>query len=446
MMMTTSPLIEARVATASAVCRVPDKYPPLNPAAAQRATPIALLLPDLQGGGVQKVVLTVASALAKRGYSATLVLHNAKGPLRNQLPDNVRLIVLKASPTWLARIYALAADPAGFKELLRPVILPWKPPKSLRYLPDLARYLRRERPVALFTATHYLNIAAILARRLAAVPMRVVLSEHMHLSRWGTASTDWRRRYLTPLLRRVYGEADALVAVSNGVADDLASYIGISRELITTIYNPAVYPDLQAQAQEPLEHPWFAPGAPPVVLGVGRPGRQKDFPTLLRAFARVRAQRPVRLMILGEVSNSDKSTKRRANLMTLTAELGVADDVALPGFVQNPFAYMARASVFVLSSLYEGFANVLVEALACGCPVVSTDCPSGPAEILNNGQFGLLVPVGDDVVMARAICTTLDNPPAKEQLRARAALFSSDRIINRYEEVLFGNQRQSSAL
>jgi glycosyltransferase involved in cell wall biosynthesis len=242
-------------------------------------------------------------------------------------------------------------------------------------------------------------------------------------------------------MRRVYVEADAIVAVSNGVADDLATYIDIPRELITTVYNPMVHPDLQVKAREPLEHPWFAPGAPPVVLSVGRPGRQKDFPTLLRAFARIRAQRPARLMILGEVSNSGKSMERRAKLMTLAAELGVADDIVLHGFVQNPFAYMVRASVLVLSSLYEGFANVLVEALACGCPVVSTDCPSGPAEILDNGRFGLLVPVGDDAAMAKAICTALDSPPDREQLRARAAMFSFDQAIDKYEEVLLGKKQ-----
>jgi glycosyltransferase involved in cell wall biosynthesis len=434
-----------RINTESAICNAPSKSSPAElvatQCATQCATQIALLLLDLKGGGVQKVMLLVAGALAQRGYSVTLVSYNSKGPLHDQLPDGIKLVELKARPTWLAQMYALAADFTGLKELLRPVILPWKPSKTLNYLPDLARYLQRERPAVLLAAMPYLNIEAILASHLAAVPTRIVVSEHTHVSHWVSISLDWRRRYLPPLLRRTYLEADALVAVSNGVADDLASYMGISRELITTISNPAVYPDLQAQAQEPLEHPWFAPAAPPVVLSVGRLGKSKDYPTLLRAFARVRAQRPARLMILGDTDNPNKRHERRAQLMKLAAELGVADDVALPGFVQNPFVYMARASVFVLSSLYEGFANVLIEALACGCPVVSTNCPSGPAEILNNGQFGLLVPVGDDVVMARAICTTLDDPPAKEQLRARAAVFSFDQAIDSYEEVLLGKKQ-----
>ncbi len=390
---------------------------------------------------MQKVMLTVASALAERGYTTTLVLHNDKGPLRRQVPDTVKVVKLDPIPTWLARIAAVAADPAGFIELLRPVILAWRPPKSLSYIFNLAHYLRREKPAVLFAATHYLNIEAILAKRLASVPTRMVLSEHMHLSRWSVASEDWRRRYLPPLLQRMYREADAIVAVSNGVADDMATYIGIPRQSITTIYNPSVYPDLVAKAQEPLEHPWFAAGAPPVVLSVGRPGRQKDLPTLLRAFAQVRAQRSVRLIILGDVSGSDKSKRRRINLMALATDLGLAADVKLQGFVQNPFTYMARAAVLVLSSRYEGFGNVIVEALACGCPVVSTDCPSGPAEILDNGRFGLLVPVGDDTAMASAIDATLDHPPDKNRLRNRAALFSYERSIDKYEEILLGGQQ-----
>ena len=427
--------------TESAIRNAPSKNSPPELGATRCVTQIAFLLLDLKGGGIQKVMLLVAGALAKRGYSVTLVAYNIKGPLRDQLPNGVKLIELKARPTWLVQMYALAADPAGFKELLGPVILPWKPSKTLNYLPDLARYLQRERPATLLAAMPYLNIEAILAWHLAAVPTRIVVSEHTHVSRWVSISLDWRRRYLSPLLRRTYLEADAIVAVSNGVADDLASYIGISRELITTIYNPAVCPDLQIKAQEPLEHPWFAPDAPPVVLSVGRLGKSKDYPTLLRAFARVRAERPARLIILGDTDSLNKRDERRAQLMELAAKLGVADDVALQGFVQNPFAYMVRASVLVLSSLYEGFANVLVEALACGCPVVSTDCPSGPAEILDNGRFGLLVPVGDDAAMARAVCTALDSPPDREQLRARAAMFSFDQAIDKYEEVLLGKKQ-----
>jgi glycosyltransferase involved in cell wall biosynthesis len=240
------------------------------------------------------------------------------------------------------------------------------------------------------------------------------------------------------LARRSYLTADAIVTVSHGVADDLALHAGIPRERITTIYNPVVTPDLLDKAQAPLDHPWFTPGAPPVVLGVGRLHAQKDFPTLLKAFARVRAKQEARLMILGEGKNARKNTVQRTALTALAAQLGVAADVALPGFVDNPFAYMARAAVFALSSAWEGLPGVLIQAMACGCPVVSTDCPSGPAEILENGEYGSLVPVGDDLSLANAILSTLNAPPARDRLQARAAMFSVDRTADRYLEVLLG--------
>jgi glycosyltransferase involved in cell wall biosynthesis len=194
-----------------------------------------------------------------------------------------------------------------------------------------------------------------------------------------------------------------------------------------------------------VDHPWFGADQPPVILAVGRPGRQKDFPTLVRAFAQVRRQRPVRLMIIGEVSLADKNrvdkakkVGRAAVLTGLAEELGVADDVSLAGYQSNPPAYMSRAGVFVLSSRFEGFPNVLLEAIAAGCPVVSTDCPSGPSEILDDGLFGALVPVGDADAMARAIAATLDAPRNSERLMLRAALFSYDEAIVAYRDVLLG--------
>jgi glycosyltransferase involved in cell wall biosynthesis len=217
------------------------------------------------------------------------------------------------------------------------------------------------------------------------------------------------------------------------VAEDLALTASLPRERITTIYNPVVTPALAGQAQAPLTHPWFAPGSPPVLLAVGRLHYQKDFPTLLRAFARVRAVRAVRLLILGE---GDQGAALRASAQ----ELGITTDVELPGFVLNPFAYMARAAVFVLSSAYEGLPGVLIQALACGCPVVSTDCPSGPAEILEGGVYGPLVPVGDDVALAKAILSTLNTRPNPDWLRTRAAEFSVDRAVDRYLEVLLRSQ------
>jgi glycosyltransferase involved in cell wall biosynthesis len=191
------------------------------------------------------------------------------------------------------------------------------------------------------------------------------------------------------------------------------------------IYNPVDTDHIKTLATAPLEHPWFAPGAVPVVLSAGRLTRQKDFPSLLRAFAQVRQSRPARLVILGE-------GEERTSLETLARELGCRDDIALPGFVPNPYPYMAAAGVFVLSSAWEGFGNVLIEAMALGVPVVSTDCPSGPAEILGRGRYGTLVPVSDVDALARAIATTLDQPPEARRSIERASSFSCERIASQY--------------
>jgi glycosyltransferase involved in cell wall biosynthesis len=231
------------------------------------------------------------------------------------------------------------------------------------------------------------------------------------------------------MARRFYPAADVIVAVSSGVADDLARVTALPRNQIRPIYNPVVTHELITQSQETVDHPWFSANAPPVVLGVGRLAAQKDFSTLIRAFARVRATREVRLLILGE-------GRKRPTLEALAASLGVAKDVSLPGFCDNPFSAMAYAAVFVLSSAYEGLPGVLIQALACGCPVVSTDCPSGPAEILEAGTHGLLVPVGDDAALATAICSTLNAPPQADWLRARAAEFSVEKATDRYLEIL----------
>jgi glycosyltransferase involved in cell wall biosynthesis len=409
---------------------------------------IALFMGSLAGGGAERSILNLAGAFAARGHQVDLVLCRAKGPYRNQVPVSINVVALQASPVVWSRFYALAADPGGLKLLARPILLPPKAPKKLLYLPSLLRYLRRERPHILLSAMTDINLVALWARRLARVPLYVAISERNTLSqkiKRNVEKRQWRRRFLLPVIRRTYPWADALIAVSAGVADDLSLTAGIPRERITTIYNPVVTPDLLSKAQAPLDHPWFAAGSPPVVLGAGKLDEKKDFPTLLRTFARVRAKRGARLVILGEAGGAQKTAERQAALMALAARLGVAGDVALPGFVANPFAYMARAAVFVLSSAWEGLPGVLIQALACGCPVVSTDCPSGPAEILEHGSYGPLVPVGDDEALANAILAVLTAPPDRERLRARAAMFSLDRAVDQYLEVLFAKKEPRSA-
>lgn len=384
---------------------------------AKKKQHLALFISGLSVGGVQRSTLTLARELAERGHQVDLIVPNSSGPFRSLVSPLVRLIDIER---WWIR-------------------LPWirqrKRRQALLSAPALASYLRHERPDALISASHYVNMAAIWGRWLAGTQTRLVISQRTHLSRaiTNTNFPGGRRPLLGWMARRFYPAADVIVAVSRGVADDLARVAALPRNQIIPIYNPVVTPELLVRSQEAVDHPWFSPNAPPVVLGVGRLAPQKDFPTLIRAFARVRATHDVRLLIIGE-------GRKRAELEALAASLGVAEEVSLPGFSDNPFSFMARAAVFVLSSAYEGLPGVLIQALACSCPVVSTDCPSGPAEILSAETSGPLVPVGDDAALATAICATLDTPPQADLLYARAAEFSVEKAADRYLEVIGEDQ------
>jgi len=401
---------------------------------------IALILESLQSGGVQKMTLIVAAALAERGHHVDLLVLNAEGSLASQIPASVHVVKIPAGNPTLARLQCLLADPLALPALLRPVLLTTKPSHSLRYFTGIARYLADVKPDALFAATPSINVEAVLAHRFARSRARLILSERTHFSAARQGPGDRRRRGIAALIRRTYARADTIVAVSKGVASDLTGEVGVPPERVAVVYNPTITPELSAKSLQPPEHPWFAEGSngTAVILGVGRPGVQKDFPTLLRAFAKVRSRRPARLVIIGESLSKAKQEERVAEMSKLAAELGVAEDFSLIGFQDNPYAFMARAQCFALSSRYEGFGNVLLEALACGCPVVSTDCPSGPAEILNNGEFGALVPVGDSDALAAAILATLAAPPDREKLINRAKMFSYEASINDYEAVLTG--------
>jgi glycosyltransferase involved in cell wall biosynthesis len=236
------------------------------------------------------------------------------------------------------------------------------------------------------------------------------------------------RVILPPLLATFYPKADGIVAVSSGVAEDLSRFLGLDRARIAVLHNPVVTDDLLTRMEEPLEHGWFRETEPPVILGVGSLIPRKDFTTLLRAFALVRRQCRARVVILGE-------GKERGHLERLIRELGLEGEVDLPGFVNNPYPYFRRARLFVLSSRWEGLPTNVIEALACACPVVATDCP-GAREILENGRHGRLVPVGDVEAMAQAMLKTLDEPPPGERLQQRAMAFHVDRAVERYREIL----------
>lgn len=357
---------------------------------------VALFSTDLGGGGAERVMLTLAESFVQKGLSVDLVVSAARGALCGDVPCGVRLVDLNAR-------------------------------RLIKSLQPLSRYLAHERPACMLSALSQANCVAIWARALCHSRTRLVVSEHSTLSVATANEEVWRYKKLPQLMRWSYPFADVLVAVSNGVADDLAKEIHYPRDRIQMIYNPVITPKMLALSHLPPNHPWFQPGEPPVILGVGRLMPPKDFPTLIRAFALLRRQRRARLVILGEGDE-------RQSLLDLIGELNLGKEVALLGFVRNPYSFMRAASVFALSSAWEGLPTVLVEALACGTPVVATNCPSGPAEILENGTLGRLVPVGDVERLCTAMAESIGNPlqvPTQAMQR-----FTPENITRQYLSVL----------
>jgi glycosyltransferase involved in cell wall biosynthesis len=365
---------------------------------------ICLFLSFLFDGGPPRQFLMLSSFLVRKGHCVDLVLMFRKGPLLEALPEGVRLVSLDCSTPWQSLV-------------------------------PLVRYLRLERPDAMLSSGPFTNMVAGWARTVSHVSTRLILCERDTVSPvFGNLPKRKYRNYIRDvIIRRSYRLADGFVAVSQKIGSQLEKVPGLPTNAIHVIEVGVDCAAIASQSARPVEELKVHSEKEPIIIGVGRLDSQKDFPTLIHAFDRVRRRRPARLVILGEGAE-------RPALERLVDQLGLRDFVGLPGFVLNPYAYMARASVFVLSSRHEGFPNVLLEALACGTPVVSTDCPSGPREILDSGRYGPLVPVGDVEALAKAVLAVLDHPLSKDLLMQRADTFSFARTGEAYLRVLRGEQ------
>jgi glycosyltransferase involved in cell wall biosynthesis len=358
---------------------------------------VACFIPDLSDGGAQRaVVKLVGGFTARQGLAVDLVLVNREGTHLRGVDARVRVVDLAAG-------------------------------RVVKAIGPLARYIKREQPAALISFLSHANVVAVAARALARADTRLALVEQNTVS--AVRSRLRRDGWLPALVRRAYPRADAVVGVSNGVTRDLVSRLGVPSEKVSVIPNPVVDDALLDAAAAPAGHPWFAENSARVFLAAGRLTPQKDFPTLLQAFRMLREKKAARLMILGE-------GEERARLEAMIDEMSLTDDVALSGFVENPYARMSRAAAFVLSSRWEGLPTVLIEALACGCPVIATDCPSGPREILNEGEYGALVPVGDPAAMCDAMAQALQARHDAGVLKERAARYSVERAVSQYLELL----------
>lgn len=359
---------------------------------------IAFFIPSLAGGGAERIWLILSNGLAELGYDVDLVLSQAQGPYLDRVSTKVRVIDLKASRTIMS-------------------------------LFSLAKYLKTEQPEALFSALNHANLIALIAQRISNAPTKIFASVHCFLTLDVQNCSRKRERLIPILIRFIYPWASGIIAVSQGVADELIRVTHLPKHLVNVIYNPVVSEDLLEKSRDLVEHPWLNDNGVPVILGVGRLIQQKDFSSLIRAFQELQKNRPSRLIILGE-------GEERKNLESLIKQLGLEDKVDLPGFVSNPYAYMAKADVFVLSSAWEGLPTVLIEALATGTPVVSTNCKSGPDEILEDGKIGNLTPVGNIHDLAQSIYEMLKNPTKAELLLRRSSDFSQESILNKYLQLI----------
>jgi glycosyltransferase involved in cell wall biosynthesis len=363
--------------------------------------------PTLDDGGADRVTLTLLQNLDRARFRPTLVLVRRRGALMAELPPDVPVIELGAARLATSGI-------------------------------ALRRLLRAERPDVLFSTASVANIPAAAAHRAAGARGRLVLSERSTLYR-GHSRYHARQSAMVALKRLTYRFADLVTAVSQGVADELAHVLGLAAARIMVVYNPMVTDEVDALAAAPVEHRWLGAGGHdhPVIVAVGRLIDIKDYPTLLDAFARIRQDVPAaRLIILG-------NGPQRGRLGEVVQGLGLADAVDFAGFDPNPFKYMARARLLLQSSTVEGLPGSIIQSMACGTPVVSTDCDHGPREVIQeSGRDGFLVPVGDSAALADRALALLRSPELRDRMgaagRHSVQRFSVAESVARYQDAIGG--------
>lgn len=358
---------------------------------------IALIVPSLRGGGAERVTVLLANGFANRGVDVDLVVCEAGGVYRDDVDSSVRLVELNVSRV------ALSIAP-------------------------LIKYFREVKPYAIVSAMGHLNVSCILAKIISRSQSKILVVEHNSISK---KARDRNIKSVLFLMRYLYPFSDEIAAVSARAADDLSVAIGLDRNKIKVLYNPVVSDLIPQKALLPVDELWFSESGIPVFLAIGRLTPQKDFVTLIRAFKLVCMKFPARLIILGE-------GEMRCELQDLIEENYLNNYIKMPGFVDNPFAYISKANAFVLSSRWEGLPTVLIEAMACGVPVIATDCPAGPAEILEDGRWGRLVPVGDVDALSFAMIETIADE-CHPDVEKRAHDFDVDKSVKGYMQVLSMN-------
>jgi glycosyltransferase involved in cell wall biosynthesis len=362
---------------------------------------ILLVIYSMAGGGAERVITLLARRLDRCKFLPVLTLFDERNDYAADLPADVKTICLKITSN--LNIAAVISS--------------------------LAQVIRRERPALVLSFLNDVNYFTIVALHIANCRIPILVSERTNLSyTLAEATRPWLHRLA---VRYLYPRATAVICVSQGVKDDLVTNFHLPPEKCLVQYNPCDISHIINLAAEEVDHPWFNQEGP-LLLACGRLSKQKNYPLLLKATFLALQETPLRLVILGK-------GKDLANLKACAASLGISQQVAFLGFQENPYKYMARATALVSSSNYEGFPNILVEAMACGTPVISTRCPSGPEEIITHGVNGLLAPVNDENALAAAMVDLLTNPSLQRRLaaggRERAGDFRAEKVVREYEGI-----------
>lgn len=380
---------------------------------------VAIMLHDLAETGVARNALAIAGAAHLEGLRTEIWCVDSAGPLIAQIPSGVGLITLGGSgPKWKNRRLA-----------------------GIAAMGNLARAYRERGPRVALSAGNHFHIPASAAYLIAGSPNSVRLL-------FRASNPPFRGRnirigaVLAWLYRLRFRGARRIISVSAELGEILVKTIRLDPSRVVTIANSIELEAAAERAAEALEHPWFAAGEPPVILGIGRLAPQKNFALLIKAFARARQDTPSRLAIIGD-GKGEESLK----LQGLAASLGLTPaDIWFAGRQANPLKFLAHAELFVLSSNWEGMSNVLLEAMVCGCPIVATDCPTGVRELLKDGRIGTIVPVGNIDAMAQAIVTKLSEMPNRELLRREAARYDRKQAMDRYIAILKEELAQTKPL
>ncbi len=355
---------------------------------------ISLFIANLTIGGAERVVVNLSKGLSNEGYDVDIVLVEKKGKLLSDVPKSVNIV-------------ELGVDRVRYSAI------------------PLARYFRSKQPKVFISFLTGSNVMATLGHLFAGKPSNLIVTEHNTQTMKQDTSSNRDRT----LAKYLYPYADHIVGVSEGVSENVSEWANVDRSAITTIYNPVIDDDFIDRKHEKPDCEWFDLDVP-IILSAGRHVEQKDYQTLIRAFDQLLSQRDARLIILGE-------GELTSTYKSLTDRLGISNEVSFPGFVDNPYSYMNHSDVFVLSSRWEGLSLVLIESMACETPVVSTDCPSGPSEVLTDGEYGDLVPVGEPELLKNALVGTLKDPTDKKILRRRARDFSTVKAVREYKKLCF---------